>query len=974
MAESNAMIENNRFVERKLSKSRAKYSFEMTGLFVVFVMVLSTILGYAGFASASTDSEGESGIVNVTIGADGTIKGISTGNSDMDSLTESELAEVVADLPVRILVSYTDSSGATKTNLEELNGASGLVRIDLEIQNTTGVVEGISADVNGGSVTQHTMVYTPLTVIGTAELESVESGQIILDDSDDSDDGSAADASDSSDNSASTASDEESTNEDSGDSSETSDLGGSNGVVSSLDQGTTVMQWASILAPPYLSSSTTFTLVVDADDFQVPDFNIAVQAGYRISDTSVGTGTSSSDQVELVANTLYALSSVGEVFSSAGTALDNAYALLSNAGESIGTQTISDLNSAHSSILLQAETLSTTLDSLSVSFDQLMETTGLEIVSELSQATSTVSELLGNPDYLSPDYTVDSVTCEMSVTKNSDSDYSNGVMGVVYDLSSRLDAYAGAAENCHSALVDQLTAYIGSPESVDTCSSDGEESASLTCQLLSAKQGMTGLNEKLDDDYSEYVGIASELDELKESLGNSLQTLESSLASIEIEMVGISIQGVKEKLDELSGELDRLTGESVLTSLEEAKSTASSAVDNLSSQLETITGADGIVSQIKTYEETVTKVEAKICDFDLEDVSVEEVSEDSAEALLAELQKTLSCNSGDESSISAADGAEATSTPLSNSLKAELEGIGGYASDAGTAVGEIIDAVDDITGVVDEYLGESGSVTQSLATIKEAISQAASSSEDTDEKLSQIQCVFKGLTATEESLSEIAGLLSKRNDSLRDNLESLKLQNESNYDTTLEQADYTLAALEGTSLEFFTDLSGQLTTSADEIQTTGILSLTNTQQVVEETNQNLGDETVATLEENSVYVTDRLSSASADATSVSDLLAEDIQKVLADIGENTLGGGGLLGAIASANGQLLMAGANMGESSMQVVDYQNEQRALLSDYLLSAAVLKTSLARLEQGTDNSWDSTMLISSYSYHLVEANTKE
>ena len=173
MAESNAMIENNRFVERKLSKSRAKYSFEMTGLFVVFVMVLSTILGYAGFASASTDSEGESGIVNVTIGADGTIKGISTGNSDMDSLTESELAEVVADLPVRILVSYTDSSGATRTNLEELNGASGLVRIDLEIQNTTGVVEGISADVNGGSVTQHTMVYTPLTVIGTAELEGV---------------------------------------------------------------------------------------------------------------------------------------------------------------------------------------------------------------------------------------------------------------------------------------------------------------------------------------------------------------------------------------------------------------------------------------------------------------------------------------------------------------------------------------------------------------------------------------------------------------------------------------------------------------------------------------------------------------------------------------------------------------------------------------------------------------------------------
>ncbi len=577
------MIENNRFVERKLSKSRAKYSFEMTGLFVVFVMVLSTILGYAGFASASTDSEGESGIVNVTIGADGTIKGISTGNSDMDSLTESELAEVVADLPVRILVSYTDSSGATKTNLEELNGASGLVRIDLEIQNTTGVVEGISADVNGGSVTQHTMVYTPLTVIGTVELEGVGSGQIILDDSDD---GSAADASDSSDSSASTASDEESTNEDSGDSSGTSDLGGSNGVVSSLDQGTTVMQWASILAPPYLSSSTTFTLVVDADDFQVPDFNIAVQAGYRISDTSVGTGTSSSDQVELVANTLYALSSVGEVFSSAGTALDNAYALLSNAGESIGTQTISDLNSAHSSILLQAETLSTTLDSLSVSFDQLMETTGLEIVSELSQATSTVSELLGNPDYLSPDYTVDSVTCEMSVTKNSDSDYSNGVMGVVYDLSSRLDAYAGAAENCHSALVDQLTAYIGSPESVDTCSSDGEESASLTCQLLSAKQGMTGLNEKLDDDYSEYVDIASELDELKESLGNSLQTLESSLESIEIEMVDISIQGVKERLDELSGELDRLTGESVLTSLEEAKSTASSAVDNLSSQLE----------------------------------------------------------------------------------------------------------------------------------------------------------------------------------------------------------------------------------------------------------------------------------------------------------------------------------------------------------------------------------------------------
>ena len=94
-------------------------------------------------------------------------------------------------------------------------------------------------------------------------------------------------------------------------------------MLSQASDGTTQVQWATILAPPQIGPSATLTLVVDAKDFKHPSFDLSVQPGL-VTDPSVGAlvdaafqpGTSS--ELKLQARTIGLVGEVNTVLARAG--------------------------------------------------------------------------------------------------------------------------------------------------------------------------------------------------------------------------------------------------------------------------------------------------------------------------------------------------------------------------------------------------------------------------------------------------------------------------------------------------------------------------------------------------------------------------------------------------------------------------------------------------------------------------------
>ena len=208
-------------------------------------------------AKSSADSSGGNRVlqsVAVDMSPDGTLTKIG-GTVVRDDSGEAKTTDesyspsrVNQQLPVRVLTAYRtkDRSG---TDLSDLKGYSGKVRIDLTVQNLTVHPENLTYDVDGFSRTQPALVGAPLTLIASAALKGTKAASVV-----------------------------------------TGDHGAhsaTNGVLSQAQDGTTQVQWATILAPPQLDSSATLSLVLNAKDFSVPDFNLSVQPGL-VTDPSIG--------------------------------------------------------------------------------------------------------------------------------------------------------------------------------------------------------------------------------------------------------------------------------------------------------------------------------------------------------------------------------------------------------------------------------------------------------------------------------------------------------------------------------------------------------------------------------------------------------------------------------------------------------------------------------------------------------------
>ena len=89
-----------------------------------------------------------------------------------------KVKDVINDVPVRVSTQYQSSKG-TGTNLKDLNGYSGELTIKVTVENLTLKSQEVSYDAGGTKRTNQALVGVPFTVAGSVSLDNVKSNQII---------------------------------------------------------------------------------------------------------------------------------------------------------------------------------------------------------------------------------------------------------------------------------------------------------------------------------------------------------------------------------------------------------------------------------------------------------------------------------------------------------------------------------------------------------------------------------------------------------------------------------------------------------------------------------------------------------------------------------------------------------------------------------------------------------------------------
>lgn len=359
-------------------------------------------------------------ITSTTIRQDG------EGSSEDDEKSHDP-SKVGDELPLRILTSYRLGS-KSGTDLSELEGKSGRIQIDVTVQNTTVRPTLLTYDSEAQSKTSPALVGTPLTVVASADLGKTDLSQVV--------------------------------------SSDAGETGATNGVVSRDADGNAHVQWATMLAPPRLAASATFTLVQDVVDFEPPTFDVSVQTGL-VTDTSVSRLVDSAfaddnGTQELTSRTVALLGSVGTVLTDASTVLSKVEEQLDGSASQLGTKTISDLESSASYITSALGGLAGDLDGLQTTMDGALRSSSDNAVKQLAASFAKVKDkVLGDPDVEDQEPLPKPDPADGCVLTPPATATSSTVYGQLRAVQAQLGLLARSTDGCRGAVVDALRTSLG---------------------------------------------------------------------------------------------------------------------------------------------------------------------------------------------------------------------------------------------------------------------------------------------------------------------------------------------------------------------------------------------------------------------------------------------------------------------------------------------------------------------------------
>ncbi len=379
-----------------------------------------------------------------------TISVTATGESSTED-TEYSTAETVGELPVRVSLQYR-AGGRSGSDLAELQGHTGPVEIDLTLENLTVKPQAIEYDAAGQTRTDTALVGAPLTIAASTKLDGVRADDVTP--------GSADGTT------------------------------GTNGVLSSTEDGAAVVQWATVLAPPRSGASTTLRLVADVEDFQVPSFDLAVQPGLNtdLSADAVITGAFSSgtgSELDLQRRTITLVSDVNTVLTKAGSTITDVRQNLETTSETLGVETAAELRDNSEALADTMLDLKEQLKTLGTDLEAATNATRSTTMSQLQQTVSAVDSMLGDTTAARPTVPIDGDGCTAEVPKPGQT---ATVYSSILTMAAQLDAYAKVSADCRDSVADSLRATVG-PENPtpEECARQG----SVTCSLRGSATTVT---------------------------------------------------------------------------------------------------------------------------------------------------------------------------------------------------------------------------------------------------------------------------------------------------------------------------------------------------------------------------------------------------------------------------------------------------------------------------------------------------
>lgn len=359
-----------------------------------------------------------------------------------------DVQDAVDELPVRLTTRYrTDTS--VGDDLADLAGYSGRVDIELTLENLLVSPENITYDAVGESRTTPALVGTPLSIAASTVLAGTSPDSLVFD----------AEA-----------------------------QRRTNGVARATTDGASVVQWGALLAPPQSKATTAFRLVADVEEFVVPSFDIAIQAGLHtdLSFAGVVGSTISADADSELAMQQKAISLVGDVndvLTRAGGTITAVRKNLDDTSGRLGARALQTLSASATRLPAEMTALTGQMTSLEAQLNGSLSASSAAMNAELAGIVRSMSSLFGDTRATPP-----SLIYGSGCAATMKADEGDGtVFAMFLRLSALLDGYAGASEGCRAEILAEVDAVVG-PEAPDETVCGASARPSATCALFQTRQ------------------------------------------------------------------------------------------------------------------------------------------------------------------------------------------------------------------------------------------------------------------------------------------------------------------------------------------------------------------------------------------------------------------------------------------------------------------------------------------------------
>lgn len=820
--------------------------------------------------------------VSVAMAPDGTftaIKGttVSTndGSDDATSTTKSySPQDAVSDLPVRVLTAYRTEDGAG-TDLSDLSGYTGRVEIDLTVQNLTMQPQNLSYDVDGTSRSQPALVGAPLTVVASTALDGTSASSVVTPDS---------------------------ANHDTA----------TNGVLSQGPDGTTQVQWATILAPPQIGPSATLKLVLDAKDFKAPAFDLSVQPGL-VTDPSVGAlvdaafQPGSSSELKLQARTIGLVGEVNTVLARAGETISKVRTTLDSSADTLGTKTASDLQASATGVASSMRGLDGSVKSLGQDLSTSLESTRSAAVQQLLQTVDVLDQMLGDTSVKPQPAAVKGEGCDTTVAAPQNA---SSVYGNLLQVAGQLDGYAKATGSCKEALQASILESVGPEDPTDESCADSE---SVTCALYSAK--------------GKFSGIADDLVSQGDHALDALQPMGVDDAVKASDDLAAAVTDVSAKADEI--DTSSPFGRVKIGDLRGPLKTVRDKAQALSGAIGDVhNGAAGAMGQLGAMNTQNSELAAELCKVVGDGTQPGTLSSDKVEELRSYLVDTK-C---DGTPLAAHGGASMASrivaqqqawqgvldaTDTSNTAQGTglaLAALNGSLDDLETAVGTLDTEVGGSAGTLRKQI-------QDLVGFVRGLEAARTKVHDS---------VYKVKDQEAAAIAGVQAALQKAADDASDAAVGT-------VDPQIRQVSEHSAQSREDLGRMFDKSAVGLTSASGAIAANGRRTLEKQKTDFARSQQAAGAQITAQVQDGLASISQGVSSSTRDMEAAGALLTQDLNRVLLDLGDRRVHGSGLLGAMTTGAATARSADYQLALATDKTTSYANVRSADIGGILLRQA-------------------------------------